>query len=445
MFWGMAFICEEYCVPAITVFCKRNNFSDDVAGSIFIGTGLSLPVLFASFVGLFVENSSIGVGTVVGGNIFNQLVNICVGIHAAPDKTMKIDKVIFARETLFYILSCILVMWASESNLNKSFEEAFSRKQWEKCLSIHMGAALCLVGNYVLYCLVEIYFQSIYDACALNFRRWKLQLIPGSEVTFTGSLQDNDGRSSPPLDGDANLQGTSAGDEEAGITSSTVGEVRRRNFSNADGTKNQLVSPIIRAHDTMSLLQEINSNENASATEDEYNAELAGIDLRFMHNDDNIEESIGHVVYLPGLSESIQEVHEQQPARVDHLLEEFPMFMRSSFYETNGVGCIPSSRKWNLRYFTFNQYGLFYKLEFHLPMRGSHLRFLDVFDLEQVTVNNASLLEFSLTLRSSRKIYFFRASEVAVYDAVLRKLQTFLEEIKIRNDSELRAMSMKAV
>lgn len=121
------------------------------------------------------------------------------------------------------------------------------------------------------------------------------------------------------------------------------------------------------------------------------------------------------------------------------------MFMRSSFYETNGVGCIPSSRKWNLRYFTFNQYGLFYKLEFHLPMRGSHLRFLDVFDLEQVTVNNASLLEFSLTLRSSRKIYFFRASEVAVYDAVLRKLQTFLEEIKIRNDSELRAMSMKAV
>jgi Ca2+/Na+ antiporter len=61
MFWAQAYTCEEYCVPAIAIFCKRNKVPDDVAGSLLIGAGLSLPVIFASFVGLFVSHSAIGI------------------------------------------------------------------------------------------------------------------------------------------------------------------------------------------------------------------------------------------------------------------------------------------------------------------------------------------------------------------------------------------------
>eukprot|EP01033_Poteriospumella_lacustris_P005984 gene5984-4298_t len=121
------------------------------------------------------------------------------------------------------------------------------------------------------------------------------------------------------------------------------------------------------------------------------------------------------------------------------------MFMRSAFYATYDWGCVPSSRKWNLRYFTFNDLGLFYKLEYHLPMRGPHLRFVDVFDLEIIDATNRDLLEFAITLRLSQKKFFFRCTDGEIYDAVLLKLYAFLEEIKMRSDEELQALRLKSV
>ncbi len=37
MFWGISFVCEEFGVPSITSFCKRNNLSDSLTGSILLG------------------------------------------------------------------------------------------------------------------------------------------------------------------------------------------------------------------------------------------------------------------------------------------------------------------------------------------------------------------------------------------------------------------------
>eukprot|EP01037_Dinobryon_pediforme_P032978 gene32978-38208_t len=91
--------------------------------------------MFSTFVALFVEDSSIGVGTVVGGNVFNHLINVSCGIAAAPSRRMSIDSVVFARENAFYLLSNILVIWAVDSNLAHAFSHAFQRETWNQCLS----------------------------------------------------------------------------------------------------------------------------------------------------------------------------------------------------------------------------------------------------------------------------------------------------------------------
>lgn len=163
MFWGITFVCEEFAVPAISAFCKRNRFSDSLTGSIFIGTGLSLPVFFVAVAGLFASNSAIGVGAVVGGNLFNHLVTIPSTIYICPNKTMKLDALVFSREMLLYFASCLLVLWAvkSDGNFSSAFTNAFSYEEWHRCLSVPLLSSVILVAAYALYCVVDSNFYLV--------------------------------------------------------------------------------------------------------------------------------------------------------------------------------------------------------------------------------------------------------------------------------------------
>lgn len=407
MFWGMAFICEEYSVPAITVFCKRNNLSDDVAGAIFIGTGLSLPVMFSTFVALFVEDSSIGVGTVVGGNIFNHLINVSCGIATAPSRRMSIDSIVFARENAFYLLSNILVIWSVDSNLAHAFSHAFQRQTWNQCLSIALIPSLVLVLHYVLYGVIEVCFQTWREFFQRWLLRWKRNTLAMMTDRSPLSVRhySSDIRSVEDLDV-----------EMAQPSSHVTTTRRRRSVSSPSSSDN---APV-----------EGQPAENLNST-----AACNSVQVILPEEND-------HVVPTPSFFNAL---HDAGDAHADRLLAEFPMFMRSAFYATYDWGCIPSSRKWNLRYFSFNELGLFYKLEYHLPMRGPHLRFVDVFDLETIDVTNRDLLEFAITMRISRKKFFFRCTDGEIFDAVVLKLYAFLEEIKMRSDEELQALRLKSV
>jgi hypothetical protein len=170
MFWGMAFVCEEYSIPSITVFCKRNNIPDDVAGAIYIGTGLSLPVLFVSFIGLFVSNTAIGVGTVIGGDLFNHLINIGISIWVAPNRTLKVNPLVVTREMICYLLSSLLIIWAVHEDFVESLQSAFDRKQWLSCLNISWVASFVLVIAYVVYVILEINFDKLWLILQKNGR-----------------------------------------------------------------------------------------------------------------------------------------------------------------------------------------------------------------------------------------------------------------------------------
>lgn len=60
------------------MIANRLSFSDDVAGATLMAAGASAPELFTIVVCIFFNNSEIGMGTIVGSEIFNQLV-ICAG------------------------------------------------------------------------------------------------------------------------------------------------------------------------------------------------------------------------------------------------------------------------------------------------------------------------------------------------------------------------------
>lgn len=111
-FWAQAVITEERFVPWLNVVANRWGLSDDVAGATIVAAGASAPELLASFVSIFVTHSSLGLGTIVGSEIFNQLFVTAGAILAAKDNKLELDPTVVAREVFFYFLSLVLLLFA---------------------------------------------------------------------------------------------------------------------------------------------------------------------------------------------------------------------------------------------------------------------------------------------------------------------------------------------
>jgi apolipoprotein N-acyltransferase len=74
-FWCQASVTEERFVPALNLISTRYSIPNAVAGATLMAAGCSSPELFSSIVSLFITKSSLGLGTIVGSEIFNQLVS----------------------------------------------------------------------------------------------------------------------------------------------------------------------------------------------------------------------------------------------------------------------------------------------------------------------------------------------------------------------------------
>lgn len=68
--------------------------------------------MFTSFIALFVNHSAIGVGTVVGSEIFNHMI-ICAGsVMYSNTGILQLEKYIFTRDVAAYLISLIALIWA---------------------------------------------------------------------------------------------------------------------------------------------------------------------------------------------------------------------------------------------------------------------------------------------------------------------------------------------
>lgn len=73
MFLALAIVCDEYFVPSLEMISEKLDLSDDVAGATFMAAGGSAPELFTSLIGVFIADSNVGIGTIVGSAVFNIL------------------------------------------------------------------------------------------------------------------------------------------------------------------------------------------------------------------------------------------------------------------------------------------------------------------------------------------------------------------------------------
>mmetsp|Transcript_92982 Transcript_92982/g.240710 ORF Transcript_92982/g.240710 Transcript_92982/m.240710 type:complete len:705 (+) Transcript_92982:110-2224(+) len=144
LFWGMAFVCDEYFVRTIDVISDRFQIPDDVAGATLMALGCNGPEMALNTISIF-HPSNIGVGAVVGGEVFNVLVIIGTALLATPDMYMplKLGRFCFFRDVIFYMVSVGMLYWVLHNG-------SVSR----------LNAAVLLCGA-VIYTLVVTYSAKI--------------------------------------------------------------------------------------------------------------------------------------------------------------------------------------------------------------------------------------------------------------------------------------------
>jgi len=112
LFWGMAYVCDVYFVRTIDVISERFQIPDDVAGATLMALGCNGPEMALNTIAIF-HPSNIGVGAVIGGEVFNVLVIIGAALLATPAAylPLKLGRFNFFRDVLFYVGSVAVLYW----------------------------------------------------------------------------------------------------------------------------------------------------------------------------------------------------------------------------------------------------------------------------------------------------------------------------------------------
>jgi len=109
MFIGLAIVCDEYFIPALEIMTVRLGITEDVAGATLMAAGGSAPELFTSFIGVFVANSDVGIGTIVGSAVFN-VVFVIGACSLASTHVLTLTWWPLCRDVVFYCASLLCLI-----------------------------------------------------------------------------------------------------------------------------------------------------------------------------------------------------------------------------------------------------------------------------------------------------------------------------------------------
>ena len=140
-FYLLTVICNRYFVASLDQIAAKLRMNSDMAGATLMAIGSSAPELFVSFIALFKPgNEAVGAGTIVGSALFNILV--IIGASAMVRKAFIAWQPII-RDTIFYSLSIILLIWAF----------------WDG--QINLLESLLFLGLYVAYIVAVMQWRKI--------------------------------------------------------------------------------------------------------------------------------------------------------------------------------------------------------------------------------------------------------------------------------------------
>ncbi|KAK6166194.1 hypothetical protein SNE40_022950 [Patella caerulea] len=210
LFGALALVCDDYFVPSCEHICTGLKLQEDVAGATFMAAGSSTPELFTSVVGVFIAESDVGVGTIVGSAVFNILFIIAVcGLFAGM--VVQLTWWPFFRDLVFYlfsVLALILVIYDGEVD-------------WYE--------ALIMVMMYIVYIIV-MYFNPLLEKSAISAVKAfqdKHQISKGSKTAETQPLlRDETLSTSNSLA--SRSEETGFGGEETGLGEDIVEEDLRK-------------------------------------------------------------------------------------------------------------------------------------------------------------------------------------------------------------------------
>ncbi len=143
-------------MPALNVIANYYEIPPDIAGATLMAAGASSPELFSSIVALFVTHSALGLGTVVGSEIFNQLI-ICAGaVFASKTGKLILDKKILMREVGFYALAIGLLYFSLQDARPLDDEP-----DGPLYIYISFYEATMVFSGYILYVIVCSNFDAL--------------------------------------------------------------------------------------------------------------------------------------------------------------------------------------------------------------------------------------------------------------------------------------------
>lgn len=115
IFGAIAIICDDYFVASLEIICDELNLSEDVAGATFMAAGSSAPELCTSLIGVFIAESDVGVGTIVGSAVFNIL--FIIGVCALfAGMVVELTWWPMFRDCTFYLFSVIALVIVIQDN-----------------------------------------------------------------------------------------------------------------------------------------------------------------------------------------------------------------------------------------------------------------------------------------------------------------------------------------
>lgn len=109
LFAAQAKVCDSFFVPAIEACSRRFSIPEDVAGATLMAFGCNGPEMFVNGFAIFVTHSDVGVGTIVGSEIFNLLCIVGGATLVAPIAPLPVDRASFARDCIFYAFAAALL------------------------------------------------------------------------------------------------------------------------------------------------------------------------------------------------------------------------------------------------------------------------------------------------------------------------------------------------